>query len=128
MILGVVNANCEATVRIVIGNSNSKRQVIDAVIDTGFTGFLSLPDKIITELSLPWTGLDRGTLGDGSETTFNVYEAVVIWDGQFRSIPINSAETDPLVGMSLLYGYDLRIQAVERGTVVIEALPNAIEQ
>jgi clan AA aspartic protease len=127
MMLGVVNANCEATVRIVIGNSNAQRQVIDAVIDTGFTGFLSLPDKIITELSLPWTGIDRGTLGDGSETTFNVYEAVVIWDGQFQNIPINAAETDPLIGMSLLYGYDLRIQAVERGTVTITALPKAIE-
>ncbi len=97
------------------------------VIDTGFTGFLSLPEKIITALSLPWTGIDRGTLGDGSETTFNVYEAVVIWDGQFLSIPINAAETDPLIGMSLLYGYDLRIKAVEGGTVVIEALPKAIE-
>ncbi len=122
MIVGMVNANCEATVRIVIGNENAQRQVIDAVIDTGYTGFLSLPHNIINALNLPWTGIDRGTLGDGSETTFEVYAATIIWDGQLQSIPINEAETDPLIGMSLLYGYDVRIQAVEGGAVTLEAL------
>jgi hypothetical protein len=29
-----------------------------------------------------------------------------------------------LIGMRLLRGYDLRIQAIELGTVAIEALPN----
>jgi clan AA aspartic protease len=122
MMLGVVNENCEATIRIVIGNVSTQRQVIDALIDTGFTGFLSLPNHIISTLDLPWVGTDRGTLGDGSEAIFNVYEAIVIWDGQRQSIPINAAETAPLVGMSLLYGYSLQIQAIEGGIVKIEAL------
>lgn len=78
MMLGVVNANCEATIRIVIGNVNTQRQVIDAVIDTGFTGFLGLPNLIIPTLDLPWVGTDRGTLGDGSKAIFNVYEAIAI--------------------------------------------------
>ncbi|NEO76931.1 clan AA aspartic protease [Moorena sp. SIO4G3] len=122
MMYGVVNTNCEATIRLVVGNENSQRQVIDAVIDTGYTGFLSLPRQTIIALNLPWTGVERGTLGDGSEATFEVYAATVIWDGEYQSIPVNETETDPLVGMSLLYGYDLRIQAVEGGTVIIEAL------
>lgn len=122
MMIGVVNANCEATIRIVIGNANAQRQVIDAVIDTGFTGFLTLPSQIITLLNLPWSGRERGTLGDGSETFFDAYTATVIWDGQTRFIDINASETEPLVGMSLLYGYDLHIQAIENGTVTIKAL------
>jgi clan AA aspartic protease len=122
MMLGIVNANCEATIRIVIGNENAQRRVIDAVIDTGFTGFLSLPSQIVSALALVWTGVDRGTLGDGSEATFNVYEATIIWDGQSQSIPVNAAETDPLVGMGLLYGYNLQIQAIEGGIVRIETL------
>ncbi len=122
MMQGVVNRNREAMIRLVIGNENSQRQVIDAVIDTGYTGFLSLPHEIIVAFSLPWIGVDRGTLGDGSETTFEVYAAKIIWDGKYQNIPINEAETDPLVGMALLYGYDLRIQAVEGGTVTIKAL------
>jgi predicted aspartyl protease len=68
------------------------------------------------------TGGNRGTLGDGSEVTFEVYAETVIWNGEYRNILVNEAETDPLVGMSLLYGYDLRIRAVEGSSVTIGAI------
>ncbi len=54
---------------------------------------------------------------------FNVYEASVIWDGQVRTIEINESETDPLVGMGLLEGYELTIQGIAGGLVTIKALP-----
>jgi clan AA aspartic protease len=122
MMQGVVNLSCEATIPLVVSNQNRQTQLIDAVIDTGYTGFLSLPREIIVALNLPWSGIDRGTLGDGSEVTFEVYAATVIWDGQYQNIPVNEAETDSLVGMSLLYGYDLQIRAVEGGNVTIKAV------
>ena len=122
MIHGIVSRNREATISLVVVNESRQTKLITAVIDTGYTGFLSLPSEIITELNLSWTGIDRGTLGDGSEVTFEVYAAKVIWDGEYRDIPINEAETDPLVGISLLYGYDLHIQTVEGGTVTIKRL------
>jgi clan AA aspartic protease len=122
MIHGVVSRNREATISLVIVNESRQTKLITAVIDTGYTGFLSLPSEIISELNLSWTGIDRGTLGDGSEVTFEVYAAKVIWDGEYRDIPINEAETDPLVGISLLYGYDLHIQTVEGGDVTIKLL------
>ncbi|WP_055076639.1 hypothetical protein [Pseudanabaena sp. 'Roaring Creek'] len=115
MIHGVVNQSCEETIPLVIINEKKQTKLIDAVIDTGYTGYLSLPSEIIETLDLPWTGVDRGTLGDGSEVTFEVYAATIIWDGQYRTIPVNEAETDRFVGMSLLYGYDLRIRAIEVG-------------
>ena len=37
-------------------------------------------------------------------------------------VPLMSAETEPLMGMSLVYGHDLRIQAIEGGKVTIEKL------
>jgi clan AA aspartic protease len=122
MMQGVVNLSCEATISLVVSNTNRQTQLIDAVIDTGYTGFLSLPREIIVTLNLPWTGVDRGTLGDGSEVTFEVYAAKIIWDGQYRNIPVNEAETEPLVGMGLLYGYDLHIRAMEGGNVTIKAI------
>lgn len=58
MMLGVVNSICEATLRVVVGDpTNSQRQVIDAVIDTGFSGALTLPLNIITSLGLVWKGV-----------------------------------------------------------------------
>jgi clan AA aspartic protease len=122
MMNGVVNLRREATLFLVVGNENKQQQVIDAVIDTGFTGFLSLPSEIITALELPWNASDIATLGDGSETLFDLYTAMVIWDGQYREIYIAESETDPLVGMSLLYGYRLQIDTIEGGRVTIEEL------
>ena len=121
MMQGIVNQSCEAILPIVV-KSNNTTQLVDAVIDTGFSGFLTLPSDVITALGLTWKGRDGATLGDGTACIFDVYIAVVIWDGQYRTIDINESETVPLIGMRLLRGYDLRIQAIEGGTVVIESL------
>lgn len=122
MMQGVVNRRCEATLPLVVGNTNGQRQVIDAVIDTGFNGFLTLPSSIITALDLSWNASDIVTLGDGSETLFDLYSVTILWDGQYREIDVAESETDPLIGMSLLYKYGLRIDAVEGGIVRVEAL------
>lgn len=107
---------------VVLGK-NQQRQGMRAVIDTGYTGFLTLPPTVVTALDLTWYIQQEGFLGDGSLCLFNVYEASVIWDGQVRTIEINESETDPLVGMGLLKGYKLIIQGVAGGLVTIKALP-----
>lgn len=58
MMQGIVDQNCEATIRLVVGNADSQRQVIDAVIDTGFTGFLTLP--------LLYSSKNRGSIYENS--------------------------------------------------------------
>jgi clan AA aspartic protease len=124
MMQGYVNTNYEAVIAVVV-SYNGKLKSVNAVIDTGFTGFLSLPSEIVADLELPWSYRDRATLGDGSETLFDIHEASVIWDGQFREIEINSADTEPLLGMNMLRGYRLQVDNIQGGLVVIEALPNA---
>jgi clan AA aspartic protease len=126
MMQGYVNVGYEAVISLVIKHNNRLKS-INAVIDTGFTGFLSLPQSIIDELELPWSYSDFATLGDGSETLFDVHDATIIWDGQFREIEINSADTDPLLGMKMLRGFRLQVDTVQGGVVTIEALPIASE-
>jgi hypothetical protein len=46
----------------------------------------------------------------------------VIWDGQNQIIDVAASDAVPLVGMGLLYGFKLQIEAIEGGTVTIEAL------
>jgi clan AA aspartic protease len=122
MIYGAVNVRREATLPLVVGNSTGQREVINTVIDTGFNGFLSLPSEVIVRLGLPWTISNPATLGDGSETVFDFYTGTVIWDGQYRTIDIAESETEPLLGMAMLYGYRLQVDAVEGGIVKIEVL------
>ncbi len=94
MIQGLVNQSCEAILPIVVKN-NTTTQLVDAVIDTGFSGFLTLSSDIISALGLSWEGRDVATLGDGTSCTFEVYIAEVIWDGQYREVYINESETVP---------------------------------
>ena len=122
MMFGRVNHNCEAIIKVAVGLIGSPKISVDAVIDTGFTSSLSLPLAIITELGLPWHFRDIGTLGDGSEVIFEIYKATVIWDGQNRIIDVAASDADPLVGMALIYGFKLQIEAIEGGLVTIESL------
>lgn len=121
MMQGRVNQRCEAVISVAV-RGGGKIKSVDAVIDTGFNGFLSLPIVVIAELSLPWNYRDRATLGDGSATLFDIYNAEVIWNGQYREIEINAAETEPLLGMRMLKGYRLQVDVIEDGLVAIEAL------
>ncbi len=119
---GIVDQNCEATIRLVVGNLDSQRQMIDAVIDTGFTGFLTLPSSVLADLNLRAYRREEGILGNGSTCIFDVYRGLVIWDGELRRIDINESDTEPLVGMGLLYGYRMQLDVIEGGTVTIQAL------
>ena len=86
----------------------------------GFTGFLSLPFSTISSLGLPWIFRDVGALGDGSEVIFDMYRATVIWDGQLRVVDVAESDADPLVGMGLLYGFKIEIEAIEGGMVTMD--------
>jgi clan AA aspartic protease len=118
MILGFVH-NREAIVQLAVIGNQQKKQGIRAVIDTGFTGSLTLPQSVIADLELAWFTQQEAFLGDGSRKTFDVYRGTVIWDGQLRIIEINASDTAPLVGMALLEGFELRVQAYEGGSVAI---------
>ena len=122
MMYGKVDQNFEVMIHLVVGDADSKRHTIDALIDTGFTGFLSLPMAVISDLNLKLCGREEGTLGDGSLCTFDVYRGFVIWDGQLRRIDVNAAEITPLVGMSLLKGYRMQLDAIVGREVSIRSL------
>ncbi len=66
MITGTVNADLEATVPLVVLGTRSRQRQIKAVIDIGFTGYLTLPPSIIAALQLTWLGREQGILADGS--------------------------------------------------------------
>ena len=53
---------------------------------------------------------------------FDVYAGTVIWDGQPCQVEVDAADTDPILGMSLLYGFELNVQTIDGGLVTIQRL------
>jgi len=84
---------------------------------------LTLPPLLVTTLGLAWLCRQPGILADGRVEYFDVYVATVIWDGQPRTVEVEAADTEPLVGMSLLEHHALRIDVLNGGMVTITALP-----
>lgn len=123
MIIGRVNADKEPIICIDVCSSGGQVYKQNAIVDTGFNGWLSLPLDLIAALELTWKRRGRATLADGSECIFDVYEAVVIWDGQPLTIPVDEADSDPLLGMSLMEGYQLTVEAISGGSVRLRRLP-----
>ncbi|MCC3413363.1 MAG: clan AA aspartic protease [Microcoleus sp. PH2017_29_MFU_D_A] len=122
MITGVVNGDYEPILRISIYSNNGELYERDAVVDTGFNGWLSLPPDLVVILGLPWQRRGRAILADGSESIFDIYEATILWDSQPVTIPIDEADSDPLIGMSLMDGYELTIQIVDSGIVTLKKI------
>lgn len=122
MISGTVTATGEAVIRFMVRGPTGRERKVSAVIDTGYTGWLTLPPDLITELGLTWSNLGHAALADGSEIEYDVYEAVVVWDGRRRVIDIDESDSDPLVGMAMLEGFELNVQVRPRGKVTITRL------
>ena len=118
---GVVNARLEPVITVSLLGSAGQTEEVDAVVDTGFNGFLTLPPMLVADWGLPVVGDGKAVLADGSEAVFDLYSVTVLWDGQPRAVETGAVGGDPLVGMALMDGHDLSIQVRDGGRVLIQA-------
>jgi len=123
MMTGRVTARREATLRLAVMGPAHRQHAVDAVLDTGFNGFLTLPSHVVQTLQLPFVGHRRATLGDGSIVVLDLYLATVLWHEQEREVLVLQADGEALVGMALLYGSRVVLYVVDDGDVLIEPWP-----
>ena len=81
MIRGVVNAAYEAVITISLQGSESRTREIEAVVDTGYSGFLTLPSELVDQLGLPFAYMGQAFMANDAEVDFDVHYATVLWDG-----------------------------------------------
>jgi clan AA aspartic protease len=122
VLTGKVNSSLEAVVRLWIRGPEGEALETEAIIDTGFSGFLSLPQHLVARLGLSFQGRIHGILADGTEGTFQIYEALVLWHGQPHPIIVSAVENEPLLGMAMLRGSELALQVIDGGEVTIHEL------
>ena len=58
MIVGIVQGR-EALIRLTIRGFRGRQQEIEAVVDSGYTGWLTLPPTVIGALNLRWRTFGR---------------------------------------------------------------------
>jgi predicted aspartyl protease len=73
-------------------------------------------------LRLPRVANAAAQLADGKTVRMDVYAGMIRWGGLDIPVRINAADTDPLIGMGLLGGYELRIAVRRGGAVTIRRL------
>jgi len=120
---GTVTPTLDATLPLLVYNVTGQAQPVEALVDTGFNGHLTLPVALIAALRLTWVNRHRARLADGRVVFVDVYAAVVDWDGQPRSVVVEAADGEPLLGMKLLRGHVLTIEVVGGGAVTIQPIP-----
>jgi clan AA aspartic protease len=123
MIRGQVNAYREAILPIHLHTPSAQIVPLDAVVDTGFSDYLSIPPALVSSLHLAYYGTADYELGDGALVTFRIYTATVDWDGQQINVPVLASDGGILIGMRLLYGYQLFVDVIDGGEVRVERRP-----
>jgi clan AA aspartic protease len=97
---------------------------LEAVIDTGFTGFMTLPDDLVSTPDWERTRSRTIRLADGRSRRIPAYFATVLWHGNPRTISALIVAGKPLIGMSLLWNSDIAIEAREGGRVSVTEIGN----
>jgi clan AA aspartic protease len=113
----------EATLRLSVEDTRGQVHELEAILDTGFNGFLTLPSAVIRALGLPWLYRQQGQLADGNFQVLDVFAVTILWDGQRRTVEVEALDAQPLAGMALMRGYELRVHVEPGGVVTIAAVP-----
>ena len=92
----------------------------EVVIDTGFTDWLMLPEAVIADLGLVSQGKVSVTLATGEESQVDYYLTRVLWQDELSWIEVIGSTDQSLLGMELLRGYRLAIDAWKGGEVIVE--------
>lgn len=120
MISGTIDANLEARVKLqVIGSRQTKE--VEFLIDTGFNGFLSVPNQLVHELDLPLGAVQSGVTADGRLDFFDTVAVEILWNEVSTSIRAQILN-EPLIGTRLLRGHSLTAEWVPGGVFRIDRL------
>ena len=120
MIRGRLNERLEPIVAVEVSNGDGDWRTVEAILDTGFSGYLTLAQDLIENLGLEYDAQIQMVLADGEDTTMRSYVGFVNWFGQTRRVDIIASEAPPLLGMFLLAGCKITMRVRRDGEALIE--------
>lgn len=124
MISGWINEHREIVFIVQVSNSANRAltTLVEAVLDTGLSEELVLTPDIVSTLGLTPQGEMPLILADGEEQIFDFYMASISWHGRERIVAVVEMPSERLIGMNLLWGSRLIVDAAVGGEAIIEPL------
>jgi len=119
VIEGRINNRYEPVVTITVVSPTGESRELEAVVDTGFNGFVILPPDLVQELDLPFLNSSQAFLADDREINVQVHQATLTWDGVSRRVRATASGTTALVGMQLMTDHRLEMDIRIGGAVRI---------
>ena len=114
------NGGLEAWVALSVMGVDGELQQYDVIVDTGFTGWLTLPEADIRRLGLAGVGYRDSVTASGKMERFDYYKTLVSWHGRLHEIEVFQSIDQPLLGMELLEGSRVAVDAWDGGDVTIQ--------
>ncbi|HJT78563.1 MAG TPA: hypothetical protein VJ739_15265 [Gemmataceae bacterium] len=120
MIAGTVNARGEPAILMSVAD-----QLWEAVIDTGFSGDLELPDSLRPSVNARFNGRVRSVLAAGQSIVEDSYIVDFPFDGHTVQAEATFAPVNQiLIGTHLLRRYRLEVDFVARTVLLTRVAPS----
>ena len=122
MIVGTVNDKLEPRIPLLVESSGGNQRQVDALVDTGFTGMLSLPQETVDQLQLMPDANGAALLADEQWHECSAFWGFVVWHGQSLFKRIHSLGAEVFVGTEFLSGTAMAAEFRPGGKVTLEKL------
>ena len=121
MIVGFVNESDEPVIKIKLVLSKGER-FVNAVIDTGFNGYISVPKKLISDSNWDFLGTEEYELASGELMRERVFLGRIEMGPESLTVfVLSSNSSDTLIGTKLLRNRLLTINFADK-TLKIEKI------
>ncbi|MFH1563314.1 MAG: clan AA aspartic protease [Nitrospirota bacterium] len=115
MIKGYISEDLEPIIEIELIDENHNLSKINAVVDTGFTGYLCLSENLVEKMRLEYLFTDNYELANGKIVEEDVFAGNVIFDNKKEDVSvILSKSEDNLIGACLLKNKKVTINYVTK--------------
>ena len=98
MMHGEFMESSQIVVLLTLRGEDGREEQVEVVVDTGFTGFLVLPSRIIRDLGLVQLDINEMVLANGSIVRMAVYEVFISWHEEEKAVLAYAGEGTPFLG------------------------------
>ncbi len=98
---GFIDADLQAVVPLTV-TRGTRTETVEFIIDTGFSGFLSVSPAMVERFNRPVGGIQQGVTADGRIGFFEVVDVSILWHGRAQIFEAQVLD-EPLIGTRLLH-------------------------